>query len=88
MKSKYDHMSNEMNRVTKVTDHTSKDTEYAYDLMGRTATVTYDPSGSNRQTAYTYDGNSNTATVTYANGYKSTYTYDAGNRTMQLTARR
>ena len=32
---------------------------------------------------YTYDANSNTATVIYANNYKSSYTYDSGNRTTQ-----
>jgi hypothetical protein len=36
-------------------------------------------------TTYTYDANSNTATVKYANNYKSSYTYDDGNRTTQHT---
>jgi len=72
-----------LNRVTKLTDHTSIETEYAYDLAGRTSTITYDPSGANRQTSYTYDGNSNAATITYSNSYKSTFTYDDGNRTTQ-----
>jgi len=74
---------NSVNRVTKLTDHTSTETTYAYDLAGRTITITYDPSGANRQTSYTYDGNSNAATITYSNGYKSTFTYDDGNRTTQ-----
>jgi len=72
-----------MNRVTKVTDHTSKDTTYAYDKAGRVGTITYDPSGANRATSYTYDANSNTATSTYSNSYKSTFTYDNGNRVTQ-----
>ncbi len=74
-----------MNRVTKVTDHTSTETEYEYDPAGRLKSLTYDPGGADRVTAYEYDENGNALTATYSNGYKSTYTYDDGNRVTQHT---
>jgi len=42
-----------------------------------------DATGPKRQIAYTYDANSNTATSTYSNSYKSSFTYDNGNRVTQ-----
>lgn len=69
--------------MTKVTDHTSTDTDYEYDPAGRLKQLTYDPGGADRVTAYGYEENGNVTLATYSNGYTSAYAYDDINRATQ-----
>jgi YD repeat-containing protein len=73
-------------RVLEMTDANGVVTTYAYDLRGRTTSITWaPPAGPARTTTYTYDDAGQLETIEAPNGTLLAYAYDAAHNLVSIT---